>query len=114
MQIKTAVFVVLTMIVAAPRIAHARVEAEALVGRPFGVGRVTISGLDAGIDANRVLIEERNGRVFYPALSQGVLGRVLGQVLAIGRSPVGRRHNTLPVPQYRTAGVDRFDATALR
>jgi len=81
MQIKAAAFVILTIFLAAASVAEARVEAEALVGRPFGVGRVTISGLEVGIDANRVLIEERNGRVFYPALSQGVLGRVLGQIL---------------------------------
>ena len=53
------------------RVCEARIEAEALIGRPFGVGRVTISGLDVAIDANRVSIEEKNGRVFYPAVSQG-------------------------------------------
>jgi hypothetical protein len=63
------------------RSALARVEAEALVGRPFGVGRVTISGLEAAIDANQVLIEERGGRVFYPAATPGILGRVIGQIL---------------------------------
>jgi len=81
MGTKTAAIAVLPMLLAVASIAEARVEAEALVGRPFGVGRVTISGLDVGIDANRVLIEERNGRVFYPAVSPGLLGRVLGQIL---------------------------------
>jgi hypothetical protein len=61
--------------------AEARVEAEALIGRPFGVGQVTISGLDAAIDANRVFLDEKNGRVFYPAITQGVFGRLLGQIL---------------------------------
>ena len=60
---------------------QARVEAEASSGRPFGVGQVTISGLDAAIDANRVFVEEKNGRVFYPAVTQGVLGRLIGQIL---------------------------------
>jgi hypothetical protein len=63
------------------RVSEARIEAEALIGRPFGVGRVTISGLDVAIDANRVSIEEKNGRVFYPAVSQGALGRLIGQIL---------------------------------
>src|SRR5262245_50515271 len=61
--------------------AEARVDGEALVGRPFGVGSVTISGLDASIDASKVLIYEKNGRVFYPTATPGVLGRILGQIL---------------------------------
>ena len=42
----------------------ARVEADALSGRPFGVGQVTISGLEMAIDAGRVFVGEKNGRVF--------------------------------------------------
>jgi hypothetical protein len=61
--------------------ASGRVEGEALVGRPFGVGRITISGGEAAIDLNRVLIANNDGRVFYPAVSTGVFGRLLGQVL---------------------------------
>jgi len=67
------------LLVAEP--AAARIDAEALVGQPFGVGTVTISGLDASIDASRVLIQEKNGRVFYPTATPGVLGRILGQIL---------------------------------
>src|SRR6266436_3331960 len=63
------------------RPALGRVEGEAVVGRPFGVAQVTLSGLEAGIDANRVQIEEKNGRVFYPAVTQGVIGRLIGQIL---------------------------------
>src|SRR5881275_526813 len=63
------------------RSAAARVEGEAIIGRPFGVAQVTLSGLDIGIDANRVQIEEKNGRVFYPAVTQGVIGRLIGQIL---------------------------------
>jgi len=61
--------------------AHARVDGEALIGRPFGVGQITISGLDVAIDANRVHLEEKSGRVFYPAVSQGVFGKLIGQLL---------------------------------
>ena len=58
-----------------------RVEGEAAVGRPFGVGRVTISGGEAAVDLNRVRIESADGRVFYPAVTTGVFGRLLGDVL---------------------------------
>ena len=61
--------------------AHARIEAEALVGRPFGVARITISGADAAIDLNRVLIDGGGGRVFYPAVGTGMVGRLIGQIL---------------------------------
>src|SRR6476619_2515708 len=63
------------------RSVDARVEGEALIGRPFGVGQVSISGLELGIDASRVFVEEKNGRVFYPAVAQGVFGKLIGQVL---------------------------------
>jgi hypothetical protein len=61
--------------------AEARVEAEAHAGRPFGVGQVSLSGLEMGLDASRLLIEEKNGRVFYPAVAQGAIGRLIGQIL---------------------------------
>jgi hypothetical protein len=63
--------------------AQARIEAEALLGRPFGVARVRFTGADAGvaIDASRVLLEERNGRVLYPAATPGPIGRIVGRVL---------------------------------
>jgi hypothetical protein len=60
---------------------QARVEGEALVGRPFGVGQVSVSGLEFAIDASRVFVEEKNGRVFYPAVTQGVFGKLIGQIL---------------------------------
>lgn len=69
------------------RTADARIEADAVVGRPFGVGQISINGLEAGIDANRVAIDEKNGRVFYPAAGQGVVGRLIGKILG---SPTDR------------------------
>ena len=71
----------LALVLAAVSTAHARIEGEALVGRPFGVGRITISGGEAAIDLNRVLISDGGGRVFYPAVGTGVVGRLIGQVL---------------------------------
>src|SRR5262245_44671910 len=68
-------------LLAMPSSVQARIEAEASIGEPFGVGHVTVSGPDVAIDINKVQIEERNGRVFYPAVGQGVVGRLLGQIL---------------------------------
>ena len=74
-----ALAVVAASLLASP--AHARIEGEALAGRPFGVGRITVTGADAAIDMNRVLIADREGRVCYPAVGTGVFGRLIGQVL---------------------------------
>src|ERR1043165_6590661 len=69
------------LLVLIARPAAARTEGDALIGQPFGIGQVSISGLDIGIDINRVAIEEKNGRVFYPAVTQGFFGRLIGQLL---------------------------------
>ncbi len=68
--------------------AHARVEAEAIAGKPFGVARVTFTAADAGgpIDESLVLIYERDGRAHYPAVTAGGVGPVLGQLLDGGNS----------------------------
>jgi hypothetical protein len=63
-------------------VAHARVEGEAAIGRPFGVGKITVRGEDVGsIDERLLRLEEKNGRIFYPSAMPGVLGRLLTQVL---------------------------------
>ena len=72
---------VMGLLLIAARTAEGRIEGEAVVGRPFGVAQVSISGLDIGVDVNRVAIEEKNGRAFYPAVSQGVFGRLIGPSL---------------------------------
>src|SRR4029453_18172569 len=64
----------LGLLLAATSTALARVEGEALVGRPFGVGRITIGGGEAAIDLNRVLISDGGGRAFYPPLAHGWWG----------------------------------------
>jgi hypothetical protein len=77
----TVSFAAITLAAALAAPAHARIEAEALVGRPFGVGRISITGGEAAIDLNRVLLTDREGRVVYPAVGTGVFGRLIGQVL---------------------------------
>lgn len=58
------------------------VEGEAAIGSPFGIGRITFSGADVGsIDERLCRIEEAGGRVFYPAMMPGLLGRLINQVL---------------------------------
>ena len=63
--------------------AFARIEGEAVIGQPFGVGQITLSGEDAPRDGEELhlRIEERDGRIHYPAFTKGVAGRVIGQIL---------------------------------
>src|SRR5262245_45035231 len=76
-RMKSRILAVAAFLLFFSRSAHARIDAEALIGRPFGVGQITISGLDVALDANRVTIEEKNSRVHYPAVTQGALGRLI-------------------------------------
>ena len=46
---------------------------------------------DVAIDVNRVAIQEKNGRVFYPAVTQGVFGRLIGQILGSPTDRIGKR-----------------------
>lgn len=73
----------LAMVLIAATVASARIDGDAVVGEPFGVGRITLSAADAGgtIDPSRLRIEERDGRVHYPAVTTGVVGQVIGQIL---------------------------------
>ena len=71
----TAVFLFL---VSATSPAWARIDGEVAIGEPFGVGRITFNGADVGsIDDRLIRLEEKNGRVFYPAVMPGVFGRVI-------------------------------------
>jgi hypothetical protein len=65
--------------------AHAQVsEMQAVVGRPFGVGAVTFQvGGGGRLEAEDFLIEEKNGRVFYPVVSTGRLSRLLSDLLPV-------------------------------
>lgn len=63
--------------------ASARIDGEAVIGEPLGVGRISFSAADIGgeIDQARLRIEERDGRVHYPAVTTGVVAQVVGQIL---------------------------------
>lgn len=57
--------------------ANAQVTADATLGKPFGVGRITVEVSDEDarelFRTNGFAIEEADGRVFYPAFSNTVL-----------------------------------------
>jgi hypothetical protein len=60
-------------------------ETEAVLGRPFGVGRVTVA-LEAGQSqtawlADGFLLRERRGRALYPVFTSGRFRKLLGEVL---------------------------------
>jgi hypothetical protein len=81
----------LAIVLFAATVASARIDGDAVIGEPFGIGRVTLTAADAGgtIDAVRLRIDERDGRVHYPAVTTGVVGQVIGQILGqqIGDGP---------------------------
>ena len=62
----------------------AAVDAEAMLGQPFGVGRITVhippDAADGDVPADPILVE-RNGRALYPAFGGSRLLNLLGQVL---------------------------------
>jgi hypothetical protein len=72
-------FAALSIVAVTAPSARARVEAEALVGRPFGVGRIAISG--EAVDMTQVRIAAADGRALYPAIGTGAVGRLIGQIL---------------------------------
>ncbi len=57
-------------------------QVEAVTGAPFGVAEVTLPfpAEDVGLPAGRAsfVVENEQGRVFYPAVTSGVLRRILG------------------------------------
>lgn len=71
--------------------ALARIDAEAVPGRPFGVGRVTLTKADlrSPIHEDAVQITERDGRIHYPAFSYGRFGALIGEAIGIGDGSPG-------------------------
>ena len=69
--------------------ALARLDGEAMPGRPFGIGHVTVSlsGDDAvALDNNSIMLTEADGRALYPAFTKGTVRRLIGEVLGVGNS----------------------------
>lgn len=71
--------------------ALARIDVEAVPGRPFGVARVTLAkgDLRGSIDENAVQISERDGRLFYPSFTYGRFGARIGEAIGIGDGSPG-------------------------
>src|SRR5689334_14744111 len=74
-----------------PVTALARVEAEAVPGRPFGIGRITINRADlrGKIDELTAQTTERDGRIHYPAFRYGRFGARIGEVIGLGDGSPG-------------------------
>lgn len=75
-------FVALAALALAANAAHAQLDAEAIHGEPFGIGRISVrlpDGATAGLSGVDALeLTEANGRVLYPARNAGLLGRMAG------------------------------------
>jgi hypothetical protein len=71
--------------------ALARIDAEAVPGKPFGVGRITLNRGDVRgrIDEDAVQISERDGRVHYPSFSYGRFGAAIGEAIGLGDGSPG-------------------------
>lgn len=67
------------LLLAAPAVAQ--VQGEALVGSPFGVGRVTLRLGEGAIDASAMALDEARGRALYPAFAQGRVLRIIRSFL---------------------------------
>src|SRR5687768_15224831 len=66
-------------------------DGEAAPGKPFGVGRITITRGDArgGIDEAALSVRERDGRLHYPSFKYGRFGARIGEALGIGDGTPG-------------------------
>ena len=79
----------------APTPLWAQVRAEAVAGRPFGVGRIALQSPANAPDTQspgRLLIQESQNRVFYPAASSpnNNAGKVAKDILNRTRRPIGQ------------------------
>jgi hypothetical protein len=64
----------------------ARIEVEAIAGKPFGVARVTIPRreLREPLNENVVQIRDAAQRVYYPAFRFARVGPIIGELIGIG------------------------------
>jgi hypothetical protein len=71
---------------ASPAGAQGRYEAEAFVGQPFGVGRITFelppNMLPTPLGIDGVGLSESRGRALYPALERPVFGKIVRGLLS--------------------------------
>ena len=74
-----------TLVPTGEAVAQARIEAEAVAGEPFGVGRITVElperllPVPLGIDG--LGLGDKDGRVLYPAIRGALLGPVVKDIL---------------------------------
>ncbi len=109
-SVATATAVSIVLLAGLATQAAAQIDAEAVAGEPFGVGRITLrlpdgatTGL-SGIDA--LELTEASGRILYPARNAGVLDRLAGPNDAPGRLTIlflFRGNDPLDVTLYAPA-----------
>src|SRR5690606_4479736 len=69
-------------------VSFAQIRVEAIPGRPFGVGRITVPL--AAEDANaaqlmpRLALSDADGRLLYPAIERGRFREIVGGLLGAG------------------------------
>lgn len=65
--------------------AQGRIEAEAVAGEPFGVGRITFdlspSMVSSPLGIDGILLSEKNARVLYPTLDNPAFGKLMREIL---------------------------------
>src|SRR5689334_528141 len=61
------------------------IEAEAISGEPFGVGRITAIADPRGDDGSSPMLTDANGRVFYPTYSTLKVRKLLRQLVGAPR-----------------------------
>jgi hypothetical protein len=78
----------LLVLLSTATIASAQVRVEAIPGRPFGVGRITVplaaADANAANDTPRLTLTEATGRVYYPAIEVGKFRELIGGLLGAG------------------------------
>lgn len=80
--------VVLVTLISLEAMLAAQVRVEAIPGRPFGVGRITVplSAEDANAAqfSPRLMLSEADGRIFYPAIERGRFREIIGGLFGAG------------------------------
>src|SRR5690242_19865458 len=84
-KIFLAVILLLIGIANGAKVFAQRIEAEAFLGKPFGVGRIMLDlppeMLPQPLGVEGLVLTESSGRVLYPALESAAFGRVMREVL---------------------------------
>jgi hypothetical protein len=80
--------VLLPAVASGPLPAQAAIESEAVIGEPFGVGRITLDvyedTLPDPLGIAGIRLSEKNGRIFYPAIDNPMLAKLVRELIDAG------------------------------